>query len=99
KNGGHATIEMGTVGRVDLDPITAITLTMTSNSVDASLDKCGEGVTFTLPAGISGRLKILDISDVGVLSKKREIDVRCFRGEALVKYGKNIESMLKTDTQ
>jgi hypothetical protein len=68
---------------------------MTSNSVDASLDKCGEGVTFTLPAGISGRLKILDISDVGVLSKKREIDVRCFRGEAVVKYGQNQEKTLK----
>ena len=50
RTGGHATIEMGPVGRVDLDPITAITLVMTSNSVDASLDKCGEGVTFTLPA-------------------------------------------------
>jgi len=95
RTGGHATIEMGPVGRVDLDPITAITLAMTSNSVDASLDKCGDGVTFTLPAGISGRLKILDISDVGVLSKKREIDVRCFRGEVLVKYGQNKEKTLK----
>ena len=95
RTGGHATIEMGPVGRVDLDPITAITLAMTSNSIDASLDKCGEGVTFTLPAGISGRLKILDISDVGVLSKRREIDVRCFRGEALVKYGQNKEKTLK----
>ena len=95
RTGGHATIEMGPVGRVDLDPITAITLAMTSNSIDASLDKCGEGVTFTLPAGISGRLKILNISDVGVVSKKREIDVRVFRGEAVVKYGQNKEKTLK----
>jgi len=95
RTGGHATIEMGPVGRVDLDPITAITLAMTSNSVDASLDKCGQGVTFTLPAGISGRLKIINVSDVGVVSKQREIDVRVFRGEALVKYGQNKEKTLK----
>jgi hypothetical protein len=95
RTGGHATIEMGPVGRVDLDPITAITLAMTSNSIDASLDKCGQGVTFTLPAGVSGRLKILNVTDVGVVSKQREIDVRCFRGEALVKYGQNKEKTLK----
>ena len=95
RTGGHATIEMGPVGRVDLDPITAITLAMTANSVDASLDKCGQGVTFTLPAGISGRLKIINVSDVGVVSKQREIDVRVFRGEALVKYGQNKEKTLK----
>ena len=95
RTGGHATIEMGPVGRVDMDPITAITLSMTANAVDASLDKCGQGVTFTLPAGISGRLKILNAADVGVLSKRREIDVRVFRGEALVKYGQNKEKTLK----
>jgi hypothetical protein len=95
RTGGHATVEMGPVGRVDLDPITAITLAMTSNSIDASLDKCGEGVTFTLPAGISGRLKIINVTDVGVVSKQREIDVRVFRGEAVVKYGQNKEKTLK----
>jgi len=96
RTGAHATIEMGPVGRVDLDPITAITLSMTPNAIDASLDKCGQGVTFTLPAGVSGRLKIANVSDVGVLSERREVDVRVFRGEALVKYGQNKEKIVKT---
>ena len=95
RTGAEATIELGPVGRVDLDSITAITLGMTPTAIDATLDKCGKGVTFTLPAGISGRLKIMNVSDVGVVSKEREIDVRCFRGEALVKYGQNKEKILK----
>ena len=97
RTNGHATVEMGSVGRVDLDPITAITLSMSANAVDASLDKCGQGVTFTLPAGVSGRLKIINASDVGVFSKRVEIDVRVFKGEAVVKYGQNKEKTMKGD--
>jgi hypothetical protein len=95
RTGGQATIEMGPVGRVDLDAITAITLGMTATAIDATLDKCGNGVTFTVPAGISARLKITNVSDVGVVSKERELDVKCFRGEALVKYGQNKEKTVK----
>jgi len=95
RTGAEARIDLGPVGRVDLDPITAITLGMTPTAIDATLDKCGKGVTFTLPAGVSGRLKIMNITDVGVLKKDREVDVRCFRGETLVKYGQNQEKILK----
>ena len=95
RTGGHATIEMGPVGRVELDPITAITLGMTPTFIDATLDKCGQGVTFTVPAGVSARLKIFNASDVGVVGKRREIDVRVFRGEALVKYEGNKEETVK----
>ncbi|MFY9555704.1 MAG: hypothetical protein WAV20_23770 [Blastocatellia bacterium] len=95
RTGGHAVIELGAPGRVELDPITAITLTMTPNSIQATLDKCGQGVTLVLPAGVSGLVKILNMSDVGVLKSDREVDVRVFKGEALVKYGQGKEKILK----
>ncbi|MEK6406935.1 MAG: hypothetical protein AABN34_08230 [Acidobacteriota bacterium] len=95
RTGGHAIIELGAPGRVELDPITAITLTMTSNSIHATLDKCGQGVTLVLPAGVTGLVKILNISDVGVLKKDREVDVKVFKGEALVKYGQGKEKIVK----
>jgi hypothetical protein len=78
-----------------MDPITAITLTMTSNSIHATLDKCGQGVTLVLPAGVTGLVKILDMSDIGVLKKDREVDVKVFKGEALVKYGQGKEKIVK----
>lgn len=95
RTGGHAIIELGASGRVDLDPITAITLSWTGNSVQASLDKCGQGVTLNLPAGVSGLVKILNMTDVGVLEKDREVDVKVFKGEVLVKYGQGKEKIVK----
>ena len=97
--GGHAIIELGAPGRVDLDPITAITLTITSKSIQASLDKCGEGVTLVLPGGVSGLVRILNISDVGVLKKDREVKIRVYKGEALVKYGQGKEKTIKAGDQ
>ena len=95
RTGGHASIELGAPGRVELDPITAITLSMTPTSIQASLNKCGWGVTLILPAGVSGLVKILNISDVGVLKTDREVEVRVIRGEAVVKYGQGKEKTLK----
>jgi hypothetical protein len=95
RTGGHAKIELGATGRVDMDPITAITLGWTANSIQASLDKCGQGVTLILPAGVSGLVKILNISDVGVFHKERQVDVKVFKGEALVKYGQGKEKIVK----
>lgn len=95
RTGGHATIELGALGRVDLDPITSIILCIHKLSIEASLDNCGQGVTLTLPAGGSGLVKILNISDVGVLKKDREVDVKVYKGEVLVKYGQGKEKTLK----
>jgi hypothetical protein len=78
-----------------MDPITAITLYWTTNSIQASLDKCGQGVTLVLPAGVSGLVKILNMTDVGVVNKEREVDVKVFKGEALVKYGQGKEKIVK----
>src|SRR5262249_13729902 len=61
----------------------------------ATLDKCGQGVTLTLPSGVNGLVKILNISDVGVLEKDREVDVKVFKGQVVVKYGQGKEKILK----
>jgi hypothetical protein len=95
RTGGHATIDFGAAGRVELDPITAVFLGVTSNSINATLDKCGQGVTLILPAGVTGLVKILNMSDVGVLHKDKEVDVKVFKGEALVKYGQGKEKVVK----
>jgi hypothetical protein len=93
--GAHALIDAGPLGRVDLDPITAILLTYSDRSVQASLNKCGQGVTLNLPAGIKGLVKVVHISDVGVIAEHRDVDVKVYRGEVLVKYGQGKERILK----
>ena len=93
--GAHATIEAGPLGRVDLDPITAILLTYGDHSVQASLNKCGRGVTLNLPTGIQGLVKVVHISDVGVLAEHRDVDVKVYRGEVIVKYGQGQQRTLK----
>ena len=93
--GGHAMIDLGPAGRVELDPLTTIRLSMTNTTVDATLDKCGMGVELILPAGVTGTVKIHNIADVGVLKEKREVDVRVKQGQALVKYGQGQERTLK----
>ena len=95
RTGGHAIIELGAPGRVELDPITGILLNSTSNSISATLIKCGQGVTLFLPAGVAGLVTIRNMSDVGVLEKDREVDVKVFKGEALVKYGQGKEKIVK----
>jgi hypothetical protein len=93
--GAHAMIEAGPLGRVDIDPITAIMLTYGDQSLQASLTKCGQGVTLNLPAGIHGLVKVIHISDVGVFSEHRDLDVKVYRGEVTVKYGQNNVRILR----
>jgi hypothetical protein len=93
--GAHALIDAGPLGRVDLDPITAILLTYGDRSVQASLNKCGQGVTLNLPTGIKGLVKVVHISDVGVIAEHRDVDVKVYRGEVIVKYGQGKERILK----
>jgi hypothetical protein len=95
RTGGHAIIELGAPGRVELDPITGIVLTSTPTSIEASLVKCGQGVTLVLPAGVSGLVKIRNMSDVGVLKEEEQVDVRVHKGEATVKYGQGKEKTVK----
>jgi hypothetical protein len=91
RTGGHAIIELGAPGRVELDPITGIILTSTPTSIDTTLVKCGQGVTLFLPAGVTGLVKIRHMSDIGVLDDDKEVDVRVHKGEAKVKYGQGKE--------
>jgi hypothetical protein len=83
--GGHASIELGALGRVEIEPHTTITLNMVGNGLEISLNQCGS-VTLTVPAGVSSLVKVLHVRDVGLWSERREIDVDVWRGEALVKY-------------
>ena len=48
-----------------------------------------------VPSGVSGLIKILNMSDVGVLNKEKEVDVKVFKGEAVVKYGQGKEKTVK----
>jgi hypothetical protein len=93
--GARATIDTLSLGRVDVDSITAILLTYGERSVQASLTKCGQGVTLTLPSGVRGLVKVVHISDVGIFSEHRDLDVKVYRGEVVVKYGQGKERILK----
>src|SRR5512132_3725671 len=71
--GAHAAIDTLSLGRVDLDPITAILLSYGERSVQASLTKCGQGVTLNLPPGVRGLVKVVHISDEGIFSEHRDL--------------------------
>ena len=83
--GGHASIELGALGRVDLEPRTTITLNVVGNGLEISLNQCGE-VILTLPSGVTSLVKVINVRDVGLWSERREIDVDVTRGQATVKY-------------
>ncbi len=87
RTGGHATIELGPLGRVEVGNNTTVTLTIIGNGVEVSLNQCGS-VTLTLPSGVSGLVRVIGIGvrDVGVFSDRREIDVNVKQGQATVKY-------------
>lgn len=95
RTAGEAYIEMGAIGRVDVWEFTAITLKMSPNSVDVDLNKCGKGVTVTVPPNVSGVVHILDRGNVGTFTNYRETDVKCIKGQILVKYGTDKEKILK----
>ena len=83
--GGHASIELGSIGRVDVGNNTTITLYMVGNGVEVSLNQCGS-VTLTLPSGVAGLVRVIGVRDVGVFGERREIDVDVKQGQATVKY-------------
>lgn len=83
--GGHASIELGALGRVDLEPRTTITLNVVGNNLEITLNQCGE-VWLTVPSGVGSLVKVIRARDVGLWSERREIDVDVKRGQATVKY-------------
>ena len=85
RTGGHASIELGQLGRVEVGNNTTITLTMVGNGVEVSLNQCGS-VTLVLPSGVSGLVRVIGVRDVGVFSERREIDVDVKQGQATVRY-------------
>jgi len=95
RTAGEATVEMGALGRVDIWEITGITLMMSPAAVNIDLNKCGKGITVTVPPNVSGGVRILDRGNVGTFTNYRETDVKCIKGQILVKYGTDQEKILK----
>jgi hypothetical protein len=89
----HLSVEIGSLGRADYGRLTESVLTMTGKEIQSSMNKCGS-ITLTLLPGISGLVRIVHASDVGVWSERKEVDVRVTRGQALVKYGQGKEKIM-----
>jgi hypothetical protein len=94
RTAGEAIIDMGAIGQVVVHEFTAITLKMTPNSVDIDLNKCGKGVTVTVPPNVPAVVRILHEGKVGIFSDDREIDVKVNKGQVLVKYETDKEKIL-----
>jgi hypothetical protein len=94
RTAGEAIIEMGAIGQVIVHEFSAITLKMSPNSVDIDLNKCGKGVTVTVPPNVPAVVHILHEGKVGIFSDDREIDVKVKKGQVLVKYEKDKEKIL-----
>jgi len=89
----HLSVEVSSLGRVDYGRLTESVLTMSGKELNSSMNKCGS-ITLTLMPGISGLVKIVHASDVGVWSERKEVDVRVTRGQVLVKYGQGKEKTM-----
>ena len=83
-SGGHASIELGPLGRVELAQETTVTLQLLGTVVDAALNHCGK-VTVTVPTGITGRVTI---------PQKEKTHVKVVQGKVTVKYDTNKEKVL-----
>ncbi len=92
--GAEAQIEMGPLGKAALEQTTTVTLDMMANEVNASLNRCG-AVTLTVPTGVKGTITILQKADVGVFSERKEVDIKVYRGEVVVKFTDGKEKTLK----
>jgi len=95
RTAGEATVELGAIGRADVWEFTAVTFKLSPNALDIDLNKCGKGVTVTVPPNVPGTVRILDRGNVGTFTNHRETDVKCIKGEVLVKYGTDKEKILK----
>ena len=94
RTAGEAIIDMGAIGQVIVHGFSAITLKMSPNSVDIDLNKCGKGVTVTVPPNVPAVVRILHEGKVGIFSDDREIDVKVKKGQVLVKYEADKEKIL-----
>lgn len=94
RTAGEAFIDMGAIGQVIVHEFSAITLKMSPNSVDIDLNKCGKGVTVTVPPNVPAVVRILHEGKVGIFSDDREIDVKVKKGQVLVKYDADKEKTL-----
>jgi hypothetical protein len=84
---GHATIELVTLGRVDLEPKTGVTTTFTSGFVQNSLDQCGT-MTQYLPPGVTGIVRLSDRERTHVTVKMGSpVTVQHEGGPTIVKPG------------
>lgn len=97
RTAGEATIEMGAIGQVVVHEFSAITLKLSPNSLTIDLNKCGKGITVTVPPNVPGVVRILDEGNVGTFSNDREIDVKVKKGQVLVTYGTDKEKILDAD--
>jgi hypothetical protein len=95
RTAGEANVEFGAIGRADVWEFTAVTFKLSPNALDIDLNKCGKGVTVTVPPNVPGTVRILDRGNVGTFTNHRETDVKCIKGEVLVKYGNDKEKIVK----
>ena len=92
--GSRVIVDLPTLGFADYGESTESVLTLADKSISASLNRCGF-IRLSLLAGVSGKVKILSMHDVGLFSERREVDVKVERGEVLVKRLNNKENILK----
>jgi hypothetical protein len=91
----HAIVDIPQLGQAEYGRLTETVLTMTPTSISSSMLKCGS-ITLTLQPKVSGLVKVVNIADVGVIGKHKDVDVRVMRGEVVVKYGQGQERIMRT---
>jgi uncharacterized cupin superfamily protein len=93
-----ASVDMAGLGRLDVHLLTEASLFMGGSNVDVSMYRCG-AITQTVPAGITGTVRLVYKEDYHVKVMRGQVTVKYDDGkkEAIVKAGEN--KVFKTATE
>jgi len=73
---GDASVELGSLGRIQLRPNTTIKINLSSDNCRVTIERCGS-FTQTLPAGVASQV---------TLARSASVEVAVSKGEARIKY-------------
>lgn len=71
---GDVTIDLGPLGRIQIRPNTKIELQLAPDNCQVMMDRCGS-ITQQVPAGVTGKVKIVDIKYVQVAVTKGKVAI------------------------
>ncbi|MEW6212326.1 MAG: hypothetical protein AB1631_28625 [Acidobacteriota bacterium] len=71
---GDVTIDLGPLGRIQIRPNTKVELLLAPDNCQVLMDRCGS-ITQQVPAGVTGKVKVVDVKYVQVAVTKGKVAI------------------------